>query len=100
MAKKKRKEKSDMPRWPSWNARATFTCPVGVGIAWHRGLMYSECPLVPGERDMGACARCPLKGENAAIDRNMKDKKLPHIDVKRKTKKDIVPKIDGTYVSK
>lgn len=95
-----KKKSESMPRWPSWNSRASFTCPVSPHVPWHFGLIYTECPLVPGERDMGACERCPLKGENAAIDRNMKNKKLSDLEVKRKTKKEPVPKIKRTYVSK
>jgi len=39
----------------------SFFCPLGNNIMWHRGLEYSECPLLPSYRDMSECKDCKLR---------------------------------------
>lgn len=39
-----------------------FYCPVSSHIAWAWGLVFKECPVVAGERDMDECRSCPLRG--------------------------------------
>lgn len=71
-----------------------FYCPVGsIGLAWHWGLAYTECPLVPKERDMGICERCPLKNTRMMKTSDATDVKPK----KRKKKKEIIPVIRKTY---
>jgi hypothetical protein len=43
-----------------------FSCPVSTHIAWEWGLVYKECPVSAGERDMDECRSCPLRG-NAIV---------------------------------
>lgn len=72
-----------------------FYCPLSPQLLWHHGLIYTECPLVPSQRDMGACKSCPLKGKGG-IQASNPDPSRP----KRKKQKSIVPKIGKSYSSK
>jgi len=39
-----------------------FSCPVSTHLAWEWGLIYKECPVAAGERDMIECRNCQLRG--------------------------------------
>ena len=49
------------PEYCPWTPK--FYCPVSPDLAWHKGLVYKDCPLAEEQRDMGHCADCHLRGE-------------------------------------
>jgi hypothetical protein len=78
-----------------------FSCPISPHIMWHHGLTYKECPLASDQRDMGSCDRCHLKGDSTA--KSKKKRKKPYKKNKAKVekrKKEPIPKVGKTYVSK
>lgn len=86
--------------------KSKFNCPVAPYIPWHHGLIYKECPVADGERDMSSCSGCPLKGESKV---EVKDKQKSHKNNRNKDRKetpstekrtkDSIPKIGKTYTS-
>jgi hypothetical protein len=96
-SEEKEVKKSKPPKY--WVKRPDFYCPLAPTIMWHHGMIYAECPLVPGERDMGHCANCELRGEKKKARKKKKFRNknnTPHVD---KRKKEPVPNIGKTYVS-
>ena len=79
-----------------------FSCPVSsCGIMWHRGFIYSSCPLVAGQRDMPACSKCIYKSSRQEQKSNRNDRqeeKKPIVEVAIKERA-AVPKIGKTYTS-
>ena len=65
-----------------------FSCPLSPTIMWHHDLIYKECPLCIGERDMISCEKCQLKKVTKVITRP-----------KKKSKSEVLPKIGKTYSS-
>lgn len=71
-----------------------FYCPISPYIMWHYGFRYKECPVNKGQRDMPSCSDCKLSGNETKI----KDKKKKISRMKRK--RELIPNIKKTYISK
>lgn len=80
-----------------------FYCPLSPLVMWSAGLRYAECPLIPMERDMGACQNCVLRGDDAPKAKAKKRKKKEQEVIKEKRnqrKQEEIPVINKTFVSK
>lgn len=63
------------PNYLPWKPK--FYCPLSPQILWFHDLRYSECPLIPSQRDMNECASCPCRSDNTAeliADRERREK--------------------------
>jgi hypothetical protein len=84
-----------MSKAPQYIVKAPkFQCPISPYIDWHKDLKFIDCPVGRSQRDMGICDRCPLQGEKVAKNKAAGSKP------KRRKKKEDVPVINKTYVSK
>ena len=91
---------NEFPKSP----KAKFSCPISPYIPWYHNLMFKECPVNDGERDMSSCSGCPLKGaskievkDRKKFHKNDKDRKdAPNVE---KLTKESIPKIGKTYTS-
>jgi hypothetical protein len=75
-----------------------FSCPVSTHVAWNWGLVFKECPVVAGERDMEECRTCPLRG--SLTDELRKEKSRPKRDHHDKNKKRSGKPSDGVTPNK
>lgn len=73
--------------------KSNFSCPLSPYVMWHKGLIYKECPVHSHERMMGSCENCPLRGEKSTKPRQEKPRR-------KETKKEEIPTINKTYISK
>lgn len=62
----------------------SFACPVSPHVAWSWGLVFKDCPVVAGERDMDECRTCPLRGNVTEEIRKNRPRRDSHDRNKRK----------------
>lgn len=77
-------------------SKKCFYCPLSPYILWHHGLIYSECPLSPSQRDMGVCKKCKLNDNKSSVRRDKKQKNIPNIE---RREKGPIPNIGKTYTT-
>lgn len=70
-----------------------FYCPLSPNVLWHHGFIYKECPVVLGERTMGKCQNCELRGQASPKKKNKKQKNI----IIEQRKKEEIPVIGKTY---
>jgi hypothetical protein len=79
--------------------KSKFYCPESPYIAWHRGLIFAECPVSEGDRDMKECEKCPLLGEAKFKSKRSKKRYKKDIPKLERRGKEPIPSIGKTYTS-